>query len=237
MNNTYLTNDDIKTLTTLNANQTRYAKRDQTYLNALETVIPSINRNDAPLTENKMLKAAPLNDFSFNGKEDFIKVCELDATPLSFDAKGLRHNEKIVPQNFTSKTNERIYKKAQGITYMLTYTGADDIERLIKIGCTNKTMKERISSYNCGTINARKGGTCSTTNYRFLQTIVASSRPLGLYIADFSWDTKPIDWHGHKSVPIASPLPHAVEDIIVKKYKEQFSTLPCGNIQADASTK
>ena len=44
--------------------------------------------------------------------------------------------------------------------YCLTYNG-----RIVKIGMTISSLKERYMSYSCGTSRAMEKGSCSTTNY------------------------------------------------------------------------
>lgn len=52
---------------------------------------------------------------------------------------------------------------------------------LFKIGKTDTTIAERISSYNCGRKKHRENGTCSTTNYMVLQTFLALNKEVEVY--------------------------------------------------------
>lgn len=45
--------------------------------------------------------------------------------------------------------------------------------KVFKIGQTITSIKDRIRSYNCGKKEYRMNGTCSTTNYKILQKLLA----------------------------------------------------------------
>ena len=63
----------------------------------------------------------------------------------------------------------------------------------------------------------------------FFKTII------NLYLYDCSDDYYVTVWHGVQSVRFASPKALAVEDIMVKKFREQFGFKPLANVQANAT--
>ena len=208
------------------------SKIGEEYISALKELFPIKNNNDIPFTIEDVKKQPTLHSFNFSGKEDFIFICNLYATPMKIFTNGKRKNEKILTKNFASKMAEFIYNNALGVTYIIT-SEIDGLEHIIKFGQTRTRFKERLASYNCGVINNWR--TASTTNIKMLQSMVATRLVFNLYLYDCG---EPINyiWHDVKSADFASPKPLAVEDIMVKKFIEQFGTKPLVNIQADATS-
>ena len=58
------------------------------------------------------------------------------------------------------ETNEMWNDNENEWLYCLAYNG-----RIVKIGMTITSLKERYASYSCGTARAMKKGSCSTTNF------------------------------------------------------------------------
>ncbi len=145
-----------------------------------------------------------------------------------------RSNEKINVLNFTSNKAKEIFEKSLGVAYLLTAI-VDEEEYIIKFGQTRTSFKKRLSSYNCGTVNAWR--TASTTNIKMLQSMVTTRKraKFKLYIYDCSDDVNIYTWHGIESVPFASPKSLAVEDIIINQFISQFEHKPLANIQAGAT--
>ena len=187
-------------------------KSGKDYLNALSHIFPLNNKNDKPFNLTDIKMQPTLNDFSFSGKEDFIFICNLRASPLEIK-EGVRKNEKIQ-------------------AYILTCY-IENKEHIIKFGQSRTTFKKRLGSYNCGVVNNWR--TASTTNIKMLQSLVATRATLNLYLYDCSDEVMIIEWRGEKSVPFASPKSLAVEDIMIKKFMSQFGTKPLANIQSDAT--
>jgi hypothetical protein len=73
---------------------------------------------------------------------------------------------------------------------------------IIKIGSTSTTMKNRIQSYNCGKKAYRKNGTCSTTNYVCLQSILNINKKVDVY-AFFPEDNKIDVWGIEKEISVS----------------------------------
>ncbi|RLA75511.1 MAG: GIY-YIG nuclease family protein [Epsilonproteobacteria bacterium] len=66
--------------------------------------------------------------------------------------------------------------KNSGLVYIFVING-----RIFKIGHTITSMIKRIQSYNCGKIKYRESGTCSTTNYFILQSILEIGEIVDVY--------------------------------------------------------
>ncbi|WP_334085919.1 hypothetical protein [Helicobacter typhlonius] len=206
-------------------------KSGKDYLNALSHIFPLNNKNDKPFNLTDIKMQPTLNDFSFSGKEDFIFICNLRASPLEIK-EGVRKNETIQAFDFVDKNAKNIFNQALGVAYILTCK-IDNKEHIIKFGQSRTTFKKRLGSYNCGVVNNWR--TASTTNIKMLQSLVATRATLNLYLYDCSDEVMIIEWRGEKSVPFASPKSLAVEDIMIKKFMSQFGTKPLANIQSDAT--
>tara|TARA_Y100000591_G_C21794467_1_gene678499 strand:- start:784 stop:1446 length:663 start_codon:yes stop_codon:yes gene_type:complete len=66
--------------------------------------------------------------------------------------KGKKIDYKGLHESWNDSNNDWIY--------CLTYNG-----KIVKIGMTITSLKERYGSYSCGTTRAMEKGSCSTTNY------------------------------------------------------------------------
>ncbi len=142
-----------------------------------------------------------------------------------------RKNEKIVPFAFNGDIEKTIFDESAGVSYIFTCV-LDDKEYIIKIGSSRKTFKDGLQSYNCGYLYNWR--TASTTNIKILQSMVTTRALFKLYLYDCSDNPYIFDWCGVTSVPFANPKALAVEDIMIKKFIEQFGHKPLANVQADA---
>lgn len=203
------------------------------YVAALSKVFQIKNRNDRPFVEREVMRQPTIEDFNFVGLREFQFICNLKAQPMYLNVFGVRiKNEKIVPVNFASKKAENIFKNALGVAYMLTCT-IDGKEHIVKFGQTRTPFKSRLGSYNCGVVNNWR--TASTTNIKILQSFLATRLTYNLYIRDCSDDVVTFEWAGEKSVPFASPISLAIEDICMKKFVRKYGRPPLANIQASAT--
>lgn len=221
--------DELKTL--CNFEKGEYiSKSGDKYVKALEKLFTLKNKNDKPFSIDDIKNQPTLEDFTFKGKNDYIFICELKAEPMKIIGDK-RINEKIVALNFSSDKAKNIFANSSGTSYILTCK-IDNKEHIIKIGQTRKTFQERLTSYNCG--NVYNWRTASTTNIKIKQSMVATRAIFNLYLYDCSDEPYVLEWHGIKSAEFASPKSLAVEDIMIKKFIEQFKKKPLANIQADA---
>lgn len=208
------------------------SKKGTTYLEALKTILSSKNTNDNPFDINDIIDQPLLKNFKFKGVKDFKFICKLKADPMIIDKENLtKTNEKIKPLNFFNKKAEDIFYNSIGIVYILTCP-IDSKEYIIKIGSSRNTFSDRLHSYNCGTVTYRKSGSASTTNYRILQSFVATRKEFNLYLLDFPDETNPYDWYGVTSPVFPSSRCFAYEYILINQYMEQFNgQKPLGNVQ------
>lgn len=208
------------------------SKEGAEYIEALKTILSSKNTNDNPFCINSIIKQPLLEDFEFKGIKDFYYICKLKADPMIIDTNNLtKTNEKIKPLNFLNPEAEDIFYNSIGIVYILTCSIGSK-EYLIKIGSSRNTFNDRLNSYNCGTVTNRKSGSASTTNFRILQSFVATRKEFNLYLLPFPDDTKSYKWHGIISPIFPSSRCFAYEYILINQYMKQFNgQKPLGNVQ------
>ena len=101
------------------------------------------------------------NDYSM--KNYFTKI----ATLIPDQA-----NERVYP----SKDMDSRYKTLAGVCYAFVIDG-----KFVKQGKTDQTMAKRVQSYNCGKKSYRESGTCSGSNYKCLQSMLAINKPIEVY--------------------------------------------------------
>jgi len=222
--------DQIKTLFIQEKNGL-ISKEDNNYVMAFSLLVKGTNKNDIPFTKVDISKQPTLNEFNFNGKNDFRFVCQLQAQPISNITTDNWENERIVAINFVDNDLSDSFFNSMGVAYMITCK-INEKEHIVKFGQTRTPFSARLGSYNCGVINNLR--TASTTNIKILQSLVACAVPFNLYLYDCG-EPQIFNWQGEVSVPFASSLPLAVEDIMIKKFKKQFGIKPLSNIQANAT--
>ena len=208
------------------------SKQGQDYITALGLVYNLNNKNDNPFSKEDIIAQPELKNFSFKGVDEFKYVCNLKATPMII-VNETRKNEKIMAIDFVDDQAKHLFNKALGVSYLITCI-VDDKEHIIKIGSSRTTFAKRLGSYNCGVVYNWR--TASTTNIKILQSMVATRLTFKLYLCDCSDDPYYLkNWHGENSVAFASPKALAVEDIMVKKFIQQFGNRPLANVQANAT--
>lgn len=229
-----LTYDELTRITDFDG-QKFVSKVGDEYIEGLSSIFNLRNRNDKPFTLEDIKRQPLLSDFNFSGVSEFIFIADLKVKPLVLtinDDNLVRSNEKIEVIQFASKEAKRIYTTSMGLAYILTAV-VDDKEHIIKIGQSRTSFRSRLGSYNCGTVNNWR--TASTTNIKMLQSMLTTRALFKLYINDCSEEVITYTWHGVESVPFASSKALAIEDIMLKKFNEQFGTKPLANIQANAT--
>lgn len=208
------------------------SKSGISYIESLSRVFNLNNRNDNPFTKDDILVQPELKNFSFDGVKDYKFICNLKAEPMNI-VDNKRTNERIRAINFDGDFAKDLFYKSLGVSYLITCV-IDGKEHIIKIGSSRTTFAKRLGSYNCGVVYNWR--TASTTNIKILQSMVATRLTFNLYICDCSDDPYYLkNWHGENSVAFASPKALAVEDIMVKKFIQQFGNRPLANVQANAT--
>lgn len=229
-----LSYEQLMKLTVLEGNK-YVSKVGNDYIDGLSSVFNLVNRNDKPFTIDDIKRQPQLKDFTFSGVSEFVYIADLKAKPLELTISGRslnRSNEKIEVVSFASRDAKDIFNKSMGVSYLLTAV-IDNKEHIIKIGQSRTSFKSRLGSYNCGTVNNWR--TASTTNIKMLQSMLATRALFKLYINDCSHEVVTYTWHGIESVPFASSKALAIEDIMLKKFTEQFGFKPLANIQSNAT--
>lgn len=127
-----------------------------------------ININEQPtITEFEIViceKIIPVAKCMLNTPQNFGFKTKKDGTPCK------KQREYYLDPTDESYNGKKIDYKPHDVyvwkdeknewLYIITYN-----DRIVKIGMTITSLKERYESYSCGTARAMKKGSCSTTNY------------------------------------------------------------------------
>ena len=119
-----------------------------------------MNRNDRILSAKDIKNQ--LNFDAFKHREKFSFLCDLVPE---------KDKERLVIKNADSDLAEK-----RGVLYVFVLDN-----KLIKIGSTTTSFKDRVQSYNCGKKAYRKSGTCSTTNFFVLQSLLNINKIVKVY--------------------------------------------------------
>ena len=206
----------------------------------LNELIKTKNHNDRIITVEDIVMQPKYDDFKFIRGEEFKIATNnksfLDCGEWSVDYPYIDVDGTFIENNIVMKMRENgygdienLYRKTKGVVYILTCT-IDDVEYIIKIGQTGKTMEERQSSYNCGNAVNRYNGTCSTTNFRIKQSL-ASGLVFNIHVLDCSTDNKVYTIGKYSSVEVAGGMPIGYEDILNQAFYDEFKQKPLLDIQ------
>jgi len=152
-----------------------------------------MNKNDKPITSFDEIKKISFS--TFNKKYNFTKLCTLIPD---------KENERLIIKD--------LGEDKRGLVYAMV---CNDI--LLKVGSTITSMEDRIKSYNCGRKKFRENGTCSTTNYYVLQSLLNLGMDIEVYV--FYPEEIKVNVFGeevHTSVP-----PKLYEKSILRSLKEE----------------
>lgn len=166
------------------------------------------NKNDVPLSSLGALRGEVLYS-NFEFKKHFVKLCLI--------------NPDVANERMLVKTVDADRCKEKGLVYVLCLN-----KRIFKIGCTITQFEKRVQSYNCGRQAFRDSGTCSTTNYFILQSILKINRPVTVY-AYFPKMMK-YSIFGRRGEE-RFPSPKAVEKEILRRFQQRHSRVPIGCTQ------
>ena len=155
-----------------------------------------MNKNDSPLV--CLSEASKVEIKNFKHFNEFEKICSL------FPDK-TREKIEIVDIIDKVKVNRK------GLVYCFVFNGI-----VLKVGSSTTNIKNRIQSYNCGKKAYRESGTCSTTNYFVLQTLLNFNVNIEVYA--FFPEIISFDVFGKKT---ETSLPaKKYEKVILTKMKE-----------------
>jgi hypothetical protein len=118
-----------------------------------------MNKNDMILNAQDIENQMPLSTFKY--RKHFSFLCNIVPDIA---------NEKLNITNPTSLINKK------GVLYLFVIDG-----KLIKVGSSTVSFKDRLASYNCGKKSYRENGTCSTTNYLVLQSFLSINKIVEVY--------------------------------------------------------
>lgn len=138
---------------------------------------------------------------------------------------------KVIPEveNERLVTADEVEENMQRpCVYMLIVEG-----RIFKIGKAEGTMNiggfaGRINSYNCGRRKARAKGTCSTTNFWVLQSLLNLEVEAVVY-GYFPEDATTEVFGEEITQPF--PSPKTIEGVIIKHFEKKYRKKPIGNTQ------
>lgn len=152
---------DTKKLTKKEKKEEAYAKlalytRNGEFLFEIEDE-PTVKEFESLIGED-MIHVA---DCVLNTEENYPKKFKKDGTEYKKQREYLTDSEDYDGKKIDYKgCHESWGNNDTEWLYTLVYNG-----RIVKIGMTIKSLKERYGSYSCGTKRAMKKGSCSTTNF------------------------------------------------------------------------
>lgn len=123
------------------------------------------NKNEVLVTQAE-IDAITLNLTDFEYKESFRFLCRLHPNQT---------RERFDIINAVDEADFNIRRPA--LLYMFVMDG-----KILKIGASITSFKGRVGSYNCGTLSNRLRGTCSTTNFFVLQSLLKIAKDIDVYV-------------------------------------------------------
>lgn len=124
----------------------------------------------------------------------------------------------LIPDKTTEslkvKESSMKYNSIKGIVYCFVVDG-----KILKLGKTDTTMKDRVQSYNCGKRAYRERGTCSVTNYAVLQSFLAINSPIEVW--GYAVPPAHFTLFGEEVTITTSPSKHT-EKVFQKITQQQF---------------
>ena len=166
------------------------------------------NKNDNPLkSASDLSDEVPYEKFQF--KRHFSLLCTLHPNKRKERLEVRSQNETSLP--------------AKGLVYVLCIDG-----KILKIGCTITAFEKRVQSYNCGRRRFRANGTCSTTNYFILQSLLNIGKTVDVYV--YFPAIKKYNIFGTKGEE-RFPSPKAVEKEVLARFVKRHGKVPIGCTQ------
>ena len=168
------------------------------------------NRNEKILSNEDLVSEINYSEFDYGEYgEYFDYLCNLIPNI---------EKERI---EIESIDNEKI--EEEGLVYIFTIE-----DKILKIGHTTTSIKKRIQSYNCGRKKHREKGTCSTTNYFILQSILNINKTVKVHA--FFPEKPTFNLFGKHYQKSSSPAKEA-EKQIIKDFMTKFNKKPIGCTQ------
>lgn len=146
---------------------------------------------------------------NFKYKKHFELVCKLIPD---------KDNETLI----VKPINEELTVK-EGIVYVFVIDG-----KIFKVGESINSIKDRVQSYNCGKLEYRLKGTCSTTNFYVLQSLLTIGEEVDVYGYFPIQPEYTIFGKKYKSSKSAAKV---AENLIIKDFIEEYDKKPIGCTQ------
>ena len=166
------------------------------------------NKNDEPLKcEKDLCEEVGWSKFLYEKYFEYLCDLKPDVTSESLEVVSVD----------STKIHER------GLVYVFVIAG-----KIFKIGHTITSITDRVQSYNCGKMAYRKNGTCSTTNFFVLQSLLNIEKRVKVY-AYFPSKMKYeiFGEHGEEKFP----SPKTVEKKVIKEFIATYKKKPIGCMQ------
>jgi hypothetical protein len=169
------------------------------------------NKTDKLLHNITELEQEPLYE-DFAQSNLFAPLCKV--TP----------NQQEEKLNITWESNSEDMNRV-GLDYLIVVN-----DRIFKLGHSTTNIKKRIQSYNCGKKAYRENGTCSTTNYYVLQSLLNMNKEATFYA--FFPPVPPMGYElfGVTYTDGVAPAKRA-EGILIEAFTQQFNKKPIGCVQ------
>ena len=159
--------------------------------------------------KNKEQLNDEINYKDFKYKKYFELVCKLIPDV---------ENETLIVRAI----NEELTNKEE-IVYVFVING-----KIFKVGESINSIKDRVQSYNCGKLEYRLKGTCSTTNFYVLQSLLAIGEEVEVYGYFPDLPEYTIFGEKYKSSKSASKV---AENLIIRDFIEEYNKKPIGCTQ------
>lgn len=146
-------------------------------------------------------------DFEF--KKYFKLICYLIPN---------RNKEKLEIEEVDSNACRK-----DGIVYVFVINN-----RIFKIGESINSIIHRVQSYNCGKLDYRLRGTCSTTNFYVLQSLLNIDTKVEVY---GYFPEQPKYTVLGKTFKNSKPPSKTAENLIIKNFEKKYGKKPIGCTQ------
>lgn len=173
----------------------------------------------------------------YNRNECFIPVADviLDNEVFTTGKKiGLKRRNTLI--QFIPKISKELFSKKAEWLYIFTIN-----DKIIKIGGTRNSLKNRVSSYNCGhhIVERNKSGGCSNTN-AFIYNTFEFYLNLGCKIQMYGYELPKTEITVkifEKEIKILAQTYHAYESTFMEDYKKYYNTYPLLSDNCDPDYK
>ena len=151
---------------------------------------------------------------------------ELDYEKFEFK-EYFKHICNLIPNQAKEKLDIMVIDEKgcdrSGVVYVFVING-----KIFKIGESINNIKSRIQSYNCGKLEYRLKGTCSTTNFFVLQSLLKINKTV--YVYAFFPEEPEYEIFGQK-FKNSRPPSKTAEALIIQNFIDKHKRKPIGCTQ------